>query len=747
MSDSCSARPKPKSGGGWPSILYTLRKARQAGGFLALFTALRSKNACKTCALGMGGQLGGMVNERGHFPEVCKKSIQAMVADMQGRVREDFFRTVSLADLQGFSSREMEASGRLVEPVTAEPGATHYRPISWDAALGPHRGEAEDHRPDDSFFYFSGRSSNEAGFLLQLFARQYGTNNVNNCSYYCHQASGVGLASVYGSGTASVVLDDVEHCDLLFLVGANPASNHPRLMSTIVNMKARGGKVVVVNPIREVGLVNFRVPSKVRSMLFGSPIADVYVQPHIGADIAFFAGIAKGLLDREQYTLDHDFIQGHCEHWEAFRDWVNGLTWQDIVKASGVDRETMARVIEMYAKSKGTIFAWAMGITHHEHGVQNVQMLANLAMMRGMVGKPNAGLLPIRGHSNVQGIGSMGVTPKLKTAVLKRLEENFGFTAPTTPGLDTLASMERAAEGGVRFAFCVGGNLYGANPDADFAREALSKIDLVVYLSTTLNTGHAMGLGKETIILPVLARDEERQSTTQESMFNYVRLSDGGPARYEGPRSEVEIVAALAQKLFDKDGPIDWHAMEEHDGIRAVIAKIIPGYEAIEHVAGHKQEFQIGGRTFHEPEVQNAVRQGAVPRPVVATRTSGKRSHADDAAFGRTIQHGGVRRGRRLSRPGSARRHHDAPVRPRTARPATRSAGDGTYVRRSAEQRACTRIGDPSRQRGHVLPRGECARAAHARSRVAHPGVQKSAGRDHRIDSVSDCLQTHRGAT
>jgi molybdopterin-dependent oxidoreductase alpha subunit len=365
-------------------------------------------------------------------------------------------------------------------------------------------------------------------------------------------------------------------------------------------MKSRGGKVIVVNPVREVGLVNFRVPSKVRSLLFGSPIADEYVQPHIGADIAFFAGVAKGLFERD--AIDQSFIDDRCERWESFREWVDSLSWDAIVASSGVDRATIDRAADLYAASKGTIFAWAMGVTHHEHGVQNVQMMANLALMRGMLGKPHAGLLPIRGHSNIQGIGSMGVTPKLKAEVMKRLEENFAFTPPTTPGLDTLGSIERAAEGRIRVAFCVGGNLYGSNPDADFARQALSKVDLVVYLSTTLNTGHAMGLGKETIVLPVLARDEERQSTTQESMFNFVRLSDGGPARYEGPRSEVEIVAAIAQGVFGGSGPIDWRAMEQHDSIRAAIAKVIPGYESIEHVASHKKEFQIRGRTFHKPE-------------------------------------------------------------------------------------------------------------------------------------------------
>src|SRR5262245_9481245 len=230
--------------GGWPAIAYTIKKARASGGILRMYRALRAGNACKTCALGMGGQRGGMVNERGLFPEVCKKSVQAMAADMQGRIRPTFFDEFNFDKLSRLTPRELEHSGRLVEPLFAAPGDTTYRPISWDEAMAKVAGALKATTPDHTFFYFSGRSSNEAGFLLQLFARLYGTNNVNNCSFFCHQASGVGLASVTGSGTATISLEDVDRCDLLFLIGGNPASNHPRLMRSMIDLRRRGGRVV-----------------------------------------------------------------------------------------------------------------------------------------------------------------------------------------------------------------------------------------------------------------------------------------------------------------------------------------------------------------------------------------------------------------------------------------------------------------------------------------------------------------------
>lgn len=630
---------KVKTGGGWPALLYTFRKGREAGGVLKLWKAMRSKNACKTCALGMGGQRGGMVNEAGHFPEVCKKSLQAMVADMQGAITPNFWGKYGPEELRGLSPRELESCGRLTQPVLYSTELRRYQPISWDDAFARIVGKLSELTPDETFWYFSGRSSNEAGFLLQLFARLYGTNNVNNCSFYCHQASGVGLSSVTGSGTATVTLDDVDKSDLVFVIGGNPASNHPRLMRTLMSVRRRGGEVIVINPIVETGLVNFSVPSDVRSMLFGTKIASLYVQPHIGGDLAMLTGIAKQVVEMDAH--DVPFLEKSCNNWDKLREWLASVSWEEILAKSGVTREEIHRVAERYARAKNVVFSWTMGITHHVHGVENVQSIGNLALLRGMVGKPGAGLMPIRGHSNVQGIGSVGVTPKLKEVLFDRLQSHFGVELPTTEGRDTMACMVGADNGELKFGFALGGNLYGSNPDATFARQAMEKLDMMVYMSTTLNTGHAFGLARQTLILPVLARDEEPQATTQESMFNYVRLSDGGPARHVGPKSEVEVIASIAAGVAHGRTPlpsvapgsaagsnpandvqfngssapgqspglngsnaglttIDWRSMQDTGRIRDAIAAIVPGFEQIAEIDQNKEEFQIGGRTFHQ---------------------------------------------------------------------------------------------------------------------------------------------------
>jgi molybdopterin-dependent oxidoreductase alpha subunit len=592
---------KVKRGGGWPAVWYTLSKAREVGGIAKLWRAMRTKNACKTCALGMGGQDGGMVNEAGHFPEVCKKSLQAMASDMQGAIRSDLFATYSLPQMQAFTPRELEYCGRLTTPVMREADTQYYRPIGWDEALNRIATKLKQLSPNETFWYASGRSSNEAGFLLQLLVRMYGTNNVNNCSYYCHQASGVGLGSSIGVGTATVTLEDVENADLVFVIGGNPASNHPRLMRTLMQVRRNGGEVIVINPVVETGMVNFSVPSDVRSLLMGSPIASYYVQPHIGGDLALLAGIAKRI--EEVGAADESFVTSHCHGWAEYRSFLRALQWQEVAERSGVDLRTIDQIAKRYYAAKSAVFSWTMGITHHLHGVQNVQAIANLALLRGMVGKPNSGLLPIRGHSNVQGMGSLGVTPALKDAVLKRLEDHFGVKLPVEPGLDTMACMQAAHEGRLKFGFCLGGNLYGSNPDANFARQSLSKLDMLVYLSTTLNTGHAHGLAAgDTIILPVLARDEEPQPTTQESMFSFVRFSDGGPPRHEGPRSEVELIAEVGRRvLSDQKSPIDWQRLVDHRQIREAIGAIIPGWEKISDIDRTKAEFHIGGRRLNTP--------------------------------------------------------------------------------------------------------------------------------------------------
>jgi molybdopterin-dependent oxidoreductase alpha subunit len=589
---------RPDAGGGWQAIRYSLVKAREVGP-IKFWLAMRSKNACKTCALGMGGQLGGMVNEAGHFPEVCKKSVQAMAADMQGRIEPKFFETYTLEQLTALTPRELEHLGRLADPIIAEPGDTHYRVIGWDEAFAKMGSALKAAAPERTMFYASGRSSNEAGFLLNLLARSKGTNHITNCSYYCHQASGAGLTESLGGSTATIELDDLDRCDLVFVIGGNPPSNHPRLMTKLMELRRRGGNVIVVNPLREVGLERFRVPSRMKSFLFGTEIATIFLQPTIGGDIAMMVGIAKHLL--ELGAVDHEFIAASTDGFDDARQRIETTGWDEVERNSGLSRAEIEATAELYAKSKAAVFSWTMGITHHLHGVENVRWIVNLALMRGMAGKPGAGLLPIRGHSNVQGMGSIGVSPAMSKAAIANFE-SIGIKPAPFSGLDTTSTLEAAHRSEFDFALALGGNLFGASPDATFTRDALGRIETLVYLTTTLNTGHTIGRGKTTIILPVQARDEESQTTTQESMFNYVRLSDGGPPRLDGPRSESSILADLAHLALGEGGPVDWVKLRDHEEIRKLIARLIPNMGEIEKIGKSQREFSIAGRVLHEPK-------------------------------------------------------------------------------------------------------------------------------------------------
>jgi molybdopterin-dependent oxidoreductase alpha subunit len=361
-----------------------------------------------------------------------------------------------------------------------------------------------------------------------------------------------------------------------------------------MELRRRGGKIIVINPVQELGLKNFRVPSDVRSLLFGTEIASDYIQPHVGGDLALLTGIAKQVLEIQAH--DPNFISQHTEGFAEFAAHVQSVAWDRITAESGVDREHIRRIANAYASAKNVIIGWCMGITHHLHGTRSVHAIANLALLRGMVGREHAGLMPIRGHSNVQGLGTVGVTPALKQHMLERFEKRLGIQAPKSPGLDTMACMDAAWDKQMDFALCLGGNLYGSNPAAARAFDALNRIKTIVYLSTTLNTGHAWGTGQETLILPVLPRDEEPQSTTQESMFSFVRLSDGGPARHPQARSEVSVLADLGQRVFPNDQRLDWKAMHSHKAIRELIADLIPGYEELKSIDSTHKEFHVPGR-------------------------------------------------------------------------------------------------------------------------------------------------------
>ncbi len=608
------AKPGVKHGGGWAAIRYSMKMAQKAGGVGKLYKALSSADTCKTCAVGMGGLKGGMVNESGDTFQVCKKSMQAQAQDMQPGIPDSFFEENSLADLKKLSGRELEGLGRLIHPLYLGDGDTHFQPLAWDAAHEKLLARWRAASPERSFFYTSGRSSMEAAFLIQLMARQWGTNNINNCSYYCHQASGVGLAQSLGGGTSTVTLDDVKQADLVVLIGANPASNHPRLMTLLVELRRRGGKVVVINPLKEVGLQHFSVPSLPSSLLFGSEIASQYLQPHCGGDLALLKAAAARLWRDNQ--VDSEFLETACNDLEAFGSDLEATDLEALLQQAGISEQELGQFCSALAGSQHTIFAWAMGITHQRHGVDSVRGIANLALLRGMVGKAGAGLLPIRGHSNVQGVGTVGVVPKLKPAMAEALLEELQIEVPAAPGKDTLACMHAAHAGDIDFAMLVGGNLYAANPDLNWAAESLSKIGFTAFMSTTMNLGHLFGHGRETLILPVRVRDEEKESTSQESMFNYVRLSRGGrEAPDSGLPSESEIISQVAANLL-AEKPIPWTSLSDHHEVRRYIARVVPGLEPLSELDSGL-EFTIPGRIRHTPEfnTQNGKANLAVLQP------------------------------------------------------------------------------------------------------------------------------------
>lgn len=572
----------------------------------------------------MGGDAGGMVDESGHFPEVCKKSVQAQASDMQPGISEEFFARNNLDALRQLTSREADGLGRLTFPVALFPGEQNFRRIGWDEALrigGDALAAAE---PEETFFYMSGRSSNEAAFLTQLVARAYGTPHIHNCSFYCHNASSVALADVYGSGTSTVDLTDLATTDLAVVIGANPASNHPRLITQLIRLRGRGGKVIVINPVAELGLRRFRLPSDPASLLRGSRVSDLYLQPTVGGDIALLTGLLKHLIETD--ATDSDFIERWTNGWDTVARLTTDTDWPTIVAESGVPQSAIRECGDLLAHSSRGILMWAMGLTHHAHGTDNIRALANLALARGWLGTPGAGLLPIRGHSNVQGVGSMGVSPAIKETFARVLAERYGITGAERSGHDTYASMTAAHAGGVRAAVMLGGNLWGSNPDSDWAATALRAIDTTFAITTTLNQGHFHGNGRTTVIVPALARDEEAQTTTQESMFNYVRFSSGGAA--QGPaeaRSEVEIIASLAERILPPNR-FDWSALRSHEALRKAISQTVAGYEDI-HRPGlprsQRREFTVGGRVKHTARF--ATEDGranfhAVPIPESRTR-------------------------------------------------------------------------------------------------------------------------------
>ena len=591
----------PNIGGGLPIIEYWAKHTLSPEG-AKLWQTLLHKSACLSCAWGTGGQKGGFTNENGEKLQRCMKSVEAISAEIKPPVPVSTFTDNTIEQLQKLTSYEADRLGRLSFPMILREGQSHYDRISWQEIYNIAT-DAFQKQPERVASYSSGRSSNEAAYLLQLMMRVLGSNNLADCSDLCHAPSTTGLKQMFGSGTSMVSLENLEKSDCVVLIGSNPAYNNPRLMNELIKLRDRGGKVIVINPIVEIGLVKFGSPAfPIKSLLTGSDIANLYLQPIPGSDVALFVGIQKYLI--EQGLVKTAYLQAHTEGWEAVLESATSTSWETITNTCGVTKSEIESAAKVISSSQLVVFGWAMGVTHQANGVDNVFSIANTALITGNAGKAGAGTMPIRGHSNVQGFGSMGVTIHLKKEIKTALEKLLGRSLELASGYDTRKLIEAADAGKVDTLICLGGNLFAANPDSTQAKRALAKIDTVIYLATKPNLGHFHGLGKKnTIVIPVFARFENPHKTTSESGNNFVRLSNEGTTHLKDADliSEVEFLTQLAHRLHGVS-PINWLKLQNPQYVRQLIAQTIPGYEKIAQIDETKEEFTISGRIFTEPK-------------------------------------------------------------------------------------------------------------------------------------------------
>lgn len=591
----------PNMGGGLSVIQYWAEHTLSPEG-PKLWQTLTHKSACLSCAWGTGGQKGGFTNEVGEKIQRCMKSVEAISAEIQPPVAQHFFQQHTLNELQQLTSLEADRLGRLSFPVILRAGSDHYERIAWDEIY--QIAEAAFRQPPERVAsYSSGRSSNEAAYLLQLMMRTLGSNNLADCSDLCHAPSTVGLKQMFGSGTSMVSLENLKQADCVVLIGSNAPANHPRLMNELIKLRDQGGKVIVINPVVEVGLVKFASPAfPLKSLFTGSDIASLYLQLIPGSDVALFVGIQKALI--EQGLIQQNYLEAHTEDWQDVIEYAKSCDWDTIVEICGVSKTEIKIAAQMIGTSQKVVFAWAMGITQHENGVDNVHSIANTALLTGNAGKPGAGTMPIRGHSNVQGFGSMGVTVRLKQEIQQALEKLLGRSLSRVPGYDTRALIEAADANKIDTLICVGGNLYAANPDSTQAKRALGNIDTIIYLATKPNLGHFHGLAKRnTIIIPVFNRFENPHKTTTESGNNYVRLNDEGKTHLTEADliSEVEFLTELAHRLHG-EYPVNWRKLQDTQYIRQLIAQTIPGFAQMATIDQTLEEFTIKGRIFDQPK-------------------------------------------------------------------------------------------------------------------------------------------------
>ncbi|MEV0076978.1 FdhF/YdeP family oxidoreductase [Nocardia neocaledoniensis] len=528
-----------------------------------------------------------------HKNEYCENGAKHIADEATTRrVTADFFAEHSVAELDGKSDYWLNQQGRLTEPMVKRPGATHYAPIGWDEAFDlmatTLNGLAS---PDEALFYTSGRVSNEAAFLLQLFARAFGTNNLPDCSNMCHESSGSALNETLGVGKGTVSLDDIHQADLIFVVGQNPGTNHPRMLTALEQTKRNGGAVIAVNPLPEAGLIRFKNPQVPRGVIGrGTEIADQFLQIRPGGDLALFRMLNRLLLDAEDAApgtvLDHEFLRTQTNGFDAFAAHARAITWDEALAATGLTRAEIEQAHRRVLGAKKIIVCWAMGLTQHKHGVPTIREIVDFLLLRGNLGRPGAGVCPVRGHSNVQGDRTMGIWERMPQSFLDALGAEFAFTPPTEHGLDSVGAIRAMRDGRAKVFFGVAGNFVRATPDSAVTEAALRRCALTVQISTKLNRSHTV-CGETALILPTLGRSDRdiqagvEQFVTVEDSMSEVHASRGrlDPA---SPHllSEVAILARLARRTLGENPAIPWAEFEnDYDSIRDRISRVVPGFE------------------------------------------------------------------------------------------------------------------------------------------------------------------------
>ena len=536
-------------------------------------------------------------DDRSPLGEYCENGIKAISEEATKKSLEaGFFALHAVQEMAGWSDFEIGKKGRLSQPMILKEGATHYQPISWNDAfqlIGQELNQLDS--PDEAVFYTSGRTSNEAAFLYQLFVREFGTNNLPDCSNMCHESSGAGLSKTLGIGKGSIILPDLYEAEVIIVMGQNPGTNHPRMLSALEKCKENGGQIISINPLLEAGLMNFTNPQRFGKMITGgTKLTDLFLQVKVNGDVALLKAIMFLLLEEEEKSpgqvIDHQFIQEKTADYEAFIHDLRQSRLEDLIVACGVPENQIRAAADMIKFKKKIIICWAMGLTQHENGVANIQEVVNLLLLKGAIGKPGAGTCPVRGHSNVQGDRTVGIWETPPADFLDRMEKYFNFSPPRHHGFSVIDAIQAMHKGNAKVFFAMGGNFISATPDTEFTAQALRNCSLTVQVSTKLNRSHLIH-GKQALILPCLGRTDkdvqngEQQLVSVENSMGVVHSSQGMLApSSEHLLSEPAIVAELAKATLGSRSKVDWDLMiSNYDHIRDAIEATVPGFDEFNH--------------------------------------------------------------------------------------------------------------------------------------------------------------------